>query len=88
MGKCWSILWPLGVVCGHLVYVVVIWYISTVLVCCTKKNLSTLLQTLKWVHILVHTRIYEAPLHTTLPASGANVMVTLFGDFRQFSEEK
>jgi hypothetical protein len=28
--------------CGHLVYFVVIWYISPILVSCTKKNLATL----------------------------------------------
>jgi hypothetical protein len=28
--------------CGLLVYVMVIWYIIPVLVCCTKKNLATL----------------------------------------------
>jgi hypothetical protein len=30
---------------GHLVYFMVIWYISPLLVCCTKKNLATLLVT-------------------------------------------
>jgi apolipoprotein N-acyltransferase len=48
-GRCWLF-------CGHLVYItaiwyillplvyfMVIWYIFPVLVCCTKKNLATLL---------------------------------------------
>jgi hypothetical protein len=26
-GRCWYILWPFGLCCGHLVYFVVIWYI-------------------------------------------------------------
>jgi hypothetical protein len=38
----WSILWPCGRFCGHLVYFMVLWYIFPVLVCCTKKNLATL----------------------------------------------
>jgi hypothetical protein len=38
----WSILQPFGIFYGHLVYFVVIWYIFTVLGCCTKKNLATL----------------------------------------------
>jgi hypothetical protein len=52
----WSILWAFGIFCGHLVYCIAIWYILwpfgrfyghlvyfTVLVCCAKKNLATLL---------------------------------------------
>jgi hypothetical protein len=46
----WSILRPLQIFYGHLVYFVVIWYILwsfgiffPVLVSCTKKNLATLL---------------------------------------------
>jgi hypothetical protein len=31
-----------GILCGHLVYFRVIWYIIPVLVCCTKINLATL----------------------------------------------
>jgi hypothetical protein len=33
---------PLEIFYGHLVYFVVIWYIFSVLVFCTKKNLATL----------------------------------------------
>jgi hypothetical protein len=29
----WNILWPLGVIYGHLVYFVVTWYILHILVC-------------------------------------------------------
>jgi hypothetical protein len=39
----WDSLWSFGIFCGHLVYFVVIWYIFPLLVCCTKKNLATLL---------------------------------------------
>jgi hypothetical protein len=49
-GKCWYILCPFGLFYGNLVYFVVIWSILwpfgiffPVLVCCTKKNLATLL---------------------------------------------
>jgi hypothetical protein len=49
-GKCSYILWPFGIPIrqpfdisyGHLVHLVVIWYILPILVCCTKKNLATL----------------------------------------------
>jgi hypothetical protein len=34
---------PFGKFYGHLISLVVIWYILPVLVCCTKKNLATLL---------------------------------------------
>jgi hypothetical protein len=34
--------WSLGILCSHLVYVMVIWYIFSFLVCCAKKNLATL----------------------------------------------
>jgi hypothetical protein len=51
-GKCWYILWPFGLFYDHLVYFAYIWYILTtsglffpVLVCCTKKNLATLIST-------------------------------------------
>jgi hypothetical protein len=37
-----SILQPNGTSYGHLVHCVVIWYIFTVLVCCTQKNMRTL----------------------------------------------
>jgi hypothetical protein len=50
----WYILWQFHLFYGHLVYFVVIsyilwpfgifWYICPVLVCCTKKNLATLLR--------------------------------------------
>jgi hypothetical protein len=47
----WSILWPVGLFCGQLVYFVVILYILwpfciffLVLVFCAKKNLATLLR--------------------------------------------
>jgi hypothetical protein len=50
--QCWYILWPFGKFYNHLVYFMAIWYIlwefgqfSTVLVCCTKKNLATLVLT-------------------------------------------
>jgi hypothetical protein len=36
------ILWPFGIFCGDLVYFVMIWYIFPVLVCCSKKNLASL----------------------------------------------
>jgi hypothetical protein len=32
-----------GLFCGHLVTFVVIWYIFPLLVCCTEKNLATLI---------------------------------------------
>jgi hypothetical protein len=35
---------PFGIFCGHMVYLVVIWYIFPILVCCTKQNLSTLIK--------------------------------------------
>jgi hypothetical protein len=38
----WSILLSIVTFYGHLVYLVVIWYIFPVLVFCTKKNLATL----------------------------------------------
>jgi hypothetical protein len=34
-----------GIFYGHLAYFVAIWYIFPVLVCCTKKNLATLVET-------------------------------------------
>jgi hypothetical protein len=37
----WSILGHLEIFYGHLVYVVLIWYIFPALVFCTKKNLAT-----------------------------------------------
>jgi hypothetical protein len=38
-----SILWSFGLFCCHVVYLMVIWYIFPVLVCCTKKYLATLM---------------------------------------------
>jgi hypothetical protein len=38
----WSILQPFRRFCGHLLSLIVIWYIFPVLVRCTKKNLATL----------------------------------------------
>jgi hypothetical protein len=38
----WSILQQYGILCGHLVDFMLVWYIFPVLVCCTKKNLATL----------------------------------------------
>jgi hypothetical protein len=37
-----SVLHPNGILYGHMVHFVVIWYIYPVLVCCTEKNLATL----------------------------------------------
>jgi hypothetical protein len=45
------ILWPFGTFCDNLVHFVIIWYIFPVLVCCTEKNLATLLEGLL-AHIL------------------------------------
>jgi hypothetical protein len=39
----WFILQPFGVLYGHLAYFLVIWCIFPHLVCCTKKNLATLI---------------------------------------------
>jgi hypothetical protein len=39
----WSILLQFGILCGHMVYFMVLWYIFPVLVYYTKKNLATLL---------------------------------------------
>jgi transcriptional regulator of aromatic amino acid metabolism len=38
----WSTFRPFGIFYGHLVHVPSFWYILPVLVCCTKKNLATL----------------------------------------------
>jgi hypothetical protein len=43
LGKFWYILWSFGISYDHLVHSVVLWYIFTVLVCCTEKNLATLI---------------------------------------------
>jgi hypothetical protein len=49
-GNCWYILWTYGLFYGHWKYFVAIWYISwsvgifsPVLVCCSTKNLATLI---------------------------------------------
>jgi hypothetical protein len=49
-GRCWYILRPFGLFYGHLVYFMVIWCIFPVLVHGTKKNLATLVSTLKAVN--------------------------------------
>jgi hypothetical protein len=41
----WNISWPFVIVYGNLAIFVVNWYISPVLVYCTKKNLATLVIT-------------------------------------------
>jgi hypothetical protein len=51
-GRCYYILWPLDIFYGQLVnfmtiwyvHCVVLWYIYSVLVCCTKKNLAALVE--------------------------------------------
>jgi hypothetical protein len=46
--RCWLILWSIllqfRIFYGRSIYFVVIWYIFSVLVFCTKKNLATLLE--------------------------------------------
>jgi hypothetical protein len=37
---------PFDIFYGHLAYFLAIWYIFPVLVCCSKKNLATLLETM------------------------------------------
>jgi hypothetical protein len=39
----WFLSRPFGIFCGYLEYFIVLWYIFPVLVCCSKKNLATLL---------------------------------------------
>jgi hypothetical protein len=46
----WNILWTFGILYGHLVHFVFIWYIFPVLVSCTKKNLATLILTTELRH--------------------------------------
>jgi hypothetical protein len=41
---CQSILLPFDIICGSWLNVLVIWYIFPILVCCTKKNLATLVR--------------------------------------------
>jgi hypothetical protein len=40
---------PIG--CGYLVYVMAVWYIFPVLVCCTNKNLATLVG--GWIDVAI-----------------------------------
>jgi hypothetical protein len=49
----WHILQPFCIFHVHLVYFVVIWYIFPVLVCCTKKNLATLLGPMFFLNIFM-----------------------------------
>jgi hypothetical protein len=44
----WFIVWPFGIFCRHLVYLMVIWHIFPDLVCCTKKNLATSVIEPRW----------------------------------------
>jgi hypothetical protein len=47
-GKCWHILWPSGTFYCHLVHFTDIWYtLWSYLVRCTKKNLASLVATLR-----------------------------------------
>jgi hypothetical protein len=39
----WNIFWPRGLLYAHLVYFNGVCYILPVLLCCTKKNLATLM---------------------------------------------
>jgi hypothetical protein len=64
-GRCWYILWPFGQFYGHLVYFRALWYIlwpfskiSPFLVCCTTKNLATLVPK---VQHLASAPIYPPP---------------------------
>jgi hypothetical protein len=56
----WSILWPFGIFCGHLVYFMVFGIFSPVLVCCAKKNLATQLQRVR------ESTKYEAVVRKTI----------------------
>jgi hypothetical protein len=60
-GRCWYIFWTLGlfyglfvIFYGHLVSLVVIWYIFPVLVFCIKKNLATLVRQFVDRQFVVH----------------------------------
>jgi hypothetical protein len=56
--RCWYILWPFGIFCGHLVYFMVIWYNYPCFGMLCQKNLATLgvgrlgksLGTTRWTH--------------------------------------
>jgi hypothetical protein len=63
-GRGWYILWPFGLFYGHLIYFVdfiVIWYIFPFLVCCTKKNLATLIEARPLFQCNRHWRIPSRP---------------------------
>jgi hypothetical protein len=47
--------WRFITFCGDLVYLMVIWYIFPILVCCTKKHLATLVS--HWDGLRVRTRV-------------------------------
>jgi hypothetical protein len=50
----WYILWTIGI------YIVVIWYVFSVLVCCGKKNLATLFgRNLKVYEIISYKKTFE-----------------------------
>jgi hypothetical protein len=53
----WSILRPFYTYNGHLVYFVVIWYIFSILLYCTKKNLATLTSLGSYIGGVFHTKI-------------------------------
>jgi hypothetical protein len=66
-GRCWYILWLFGLSCGYFVYLLVIWYIFPVLVCCTKENLATLAKSwpmaenceyIMYIRALIQTYLY------------------------------
>jgi hypothetical protein len=64
----WSILWLFGIFCDQLVYFMVIWYI---LVCCTKKNLATLVVDNLWV--IAMTKLIERQREESLLQAGRSV---------------
>jgi hypothetical protein len=64
----------------HLVHFVFIWYIFSVLVTCTKKNLATLLTTQSFS---IYTRWQAAPTplnHAAASGSGANPTIVSYND--------
>jgi hypothetical protein len=98
-GRCWCILWPFGLFDGHLAifygileYFMVIWYISTVLISFSKKNLATLIQARNVVKqpdsvkVLRNEAFKQIFLDECI--SGVDVMITIFCDFCQFSAKK
>jgi hypothetical protein len=58
----WYILCPFGIFCVHLVYFEVICYIFPVLVCCTNKNLATLVPN----DAVLLTRIFSKKMSATI----------------------